>query len=310
MLHINKLSVPQQAKPHPYMKQVYQLLDNQQNQDLSWVDGTLVQSFRSTQDSRYGLPSWIWFNISQLKPSMTVAELVLLRKTLHPEPLSISVSVYSISPRTGNLSMSGPLVEQLLALDQLPPSGYDVFDVSAALTHYQPRPEVLGFQLHYGDESGSLVLHEALTQSFYCLNTSSISQPLLVAYRAKPKGLHQQDQRAIAQSSERKQRLYCRSGYRNQPYQRSMKQSNANSTCRLHSHYVDVRKSGLGQWILQPSVFSISYCSSICTAQKLSTLTVMYRHGTNDFIQKLKDFRAESCVCQAGKERKKQQKHN
>lgn len=48
MLHINKLSTPQQAKPHPYMKQVYQTLDTQAR-DLSDADGTLVQSFRSIE---------------------------------------------------------------------------------------------------------------------------------------------------------------------------------------------------------------------------------------------------------------------
>lgn len=48
MLHINKLSAPQQAKPHPYMKHVYQSLDTQAR-DLSGSDGTLVQSFRSIE---------------------------------------------------------------------------------------------------------------------------------------------------------------------------------------------------------------------------------------------------------------------
>jgi len=48
MLHINKLSAPQQAKPHPYMKHVYQSLDTQER-DPSGADGTLVQSFRSIE---------------------------------------------------------------------------------------------------------------------------------------------------------------------------------------------------------------------------------------------------------------------
>ncbi len=48
MLHINKLSAPQQAKPHPYMKHVYRSLDAQAR-DLSGADGTLVQSFRSIE---------------------------------------------------------------------------------------------------------------------------------------------------------------------------------------------------------------------------------------------------------------------
>lgn len=48
MLHINKLSASQQAKPHPYMKHVYQSLDTKAR-DLSGSDGTLVQSFRSIE---------------------------------------------------------------------------------------------------------------------------------------------------------------------------------------------------------------------------------------------------------------------
>lgn len=52
MLHINKLSVPRQTKPHPYMKQVYQLLDTQESTHRSDADGTLVQSFRSIQGEK------------------------------------------------------------------------------------------------------------------------------------------------------------------------------------------------------------------------------------------------------------------
>lgn len=48
MLHINKLSTLQQAKPHPYMKQVYESLDTQVR-EMSAADGTLVQSFRSIE---------------------------------------------------------------------------------------------------------------------------------------------------------------------------------------------------------------------------------------------------------------------
>lgn len=48
MLHINKLSAPQLAKPHPYMKYVYQSLDTQERDPIG-ADGTLVQSFRSIE---------------------------------------------------------------------------------------------------------------------------------------------------------------------------------------------------------------------------------------------------------------------
>ncbi len=121
--------------------------------------------------------------MSQLSPFMRVAELVMLRKTLHHKPLSVTVTVHSLSPGPDNLSISGPLAEHLLNLDRLPPSGYDVFDVTAAITQPPRHSDILGFQLRFGDESGSLVLHEALTQSLYCLNGSSLSQPLLVVYR-------------------------------------------------------------------------------------------------------------------------------
>ncbi|CAM4530459.1 unnamed protein product [Leuciscus chuanchicus] len=201
MLHINKLSAPQQAKPHPYMKHVYQSLDTQER-DPSGADGTLVQSFRSIDDSKYGTPGWIWFNMSQLSPFMRVAELVLLRKTLHHKPLSVTVTVHSLSPGRDNLSISGPLVEHLLSLDRVPPTGYDVFDVTAAITQPPSHSDILGFQLRFGDESGSLVLHEALTQSLYCLNGSSLRQPLLVVYRSKSMELKQ---RASGVSSEHRQ---------------------------------------------------------------------------------------------------------
>lgn len=47
MLHINKVSAGPQAKPHPYMRGIYQRLDSLEAQDFSSSDGTLVQSFRS-----------------------------------------------------------------------------------------------------------------------------------------------------------------------------------------------------------------------------------------------------------------------
>ncbi|XP_050969993.1 growth/differentiation factor 6-B isoform X1 [Labeo rohita] len=322
MLHINKLSAPQQAKPHPYMKHVYQSLDAQAR-DLSGADGTLVQSFRSIEDSKYGTPGWIWFNMSQLSPFMRVAELVLLRKTLHHKPLSVTVTVHSLSPGRDNLSISGPLAEHLLSLDRLPPSGYDVFDVTAAITQPLHHSDILGFQLRFGDESGSLVLHEALTQSLYYLNGSSLSQPLLVVYRSKSM---EHQQRASGRSSEHRRRPSCmaRSEYDRQRIH--LRHGRHVSACRLYVHHVNLHTSELSQWILQPSHFNISICRGIClkeisassmtvqrhrkheenvlrrsdcTPQGLSSLIVMYSSDTADIIIKeLKDIRAERCVCQ------------
>ncbi|XP_043101338.1 protein dbl-1 [Puntigrus tetrazona] len=321
MLHINKLSAPQQAKPHPYMKNVYQSLDAQAR-DLSGADGTLVQSFRSMEDSKYGTPGWIWFNVSQLSPFMRVAELVLLRKTLHHKPLSVTVTVHSLSPGPDNLSISGPLAEHLLSLDRLPPSGYDVFDVTAAITQPPRRSDILGFQLRFGDESGSLVLHEALTQSLYCLNGSSLGQPLLVVYRS-PSMEHRQ--RALGAGSERGPS--CADGSEYDGWRIQLRHGRHAAACKLYVHHVDLRTSKLSQWILQPSSFNISICRGNClkeisalyvSAQKhrkhhggsdfqrlnctplgLSSLIVMYSSDTADIvIKELKDVTAESCVCQ------------
>uniref|UniRef100_A0A671UC44 TGF-beta propeptide domain-containing protein n=1 Tax=Sparus aurata TaxID=8175 RepID=A0A671UC44_SPAAU len=184
MLHIDKVSASHQAKPHPYMKRIYQRLDALEAQDLGGSDGTLVQSYRSIVGPHDAPPGWIWFNVSSLNPSMLGAELVLFRKTLHPRPISVTVTLHSVTASQGALKESPALEDRLLTLDQRPLSGYDVFDVSAVLAL---RPlEVVGFQLRYTDESGSLVLHEALTQSLYCLNRGSLSEPLLVLYQTKP----------------------------------------------------------------------------------------------------------------------------
>uniref|UniRef100_A0A673ATB0 Uncharacterized LOC115438218 n=1 Tax=Sphaeramia orbicularis TaxID=375764 RepID=A0A673ATB0_9TELE len=184
MLHIDKVSATHQGKPHPYMKKVYQRLDSLEAQDVGRSDGTLVQSFRSSDGPDLAPPGWIWFNVSTLNPSMLGAELVLFRKTLHPRPLSVTVTLHSVTMLKGALNESPALEERLLTLDQRPSSGYDVFNVSAVLA-VKPL-EVMGFQLRYTDESGSLVLHEALTQSLYCLNRSSLSEPLLVLYQTHP----------------------------------------------------------------------------------------------------------------------------
>ncbi|XP_029310736.1 uncharacterized protein LOC115023682 [Cottoperca gobio] len=184
MLHINKVSASHKAKPHPYMRGIYQRLDSLEAQDLWSSDGTLVQSFRSVVGPHYALPGWIWFNVSSLNPSMLGAELVLFRKTLHPHPISVTVTLHSVTALQGALEESPALEERLLTLDQRSSSGYDVFDVSAVLP-VKPLG-VVGFQLRYTDERGSLVLHEALTQSLYCLNRGSLSEPLLVLYQSHP----------------------------------------------------------------------------------------------------------------------------
>lgn len=198
--------------------------------------------------------------MSHLSPSMRVAELVLLRKTLHPKPLSVTVTVHSISPDAGNLSISGPLVEQVLSLNQLPPSGYDVFDVTAAVTQQPPRSDALGFQLRFWDESDSLVLHDALTQSLYCLNSSSLSQPLLVVYRAKANmELHQS---AAGENAEPSQRHNCMasSEYKKGRIRVKHLRRAANAPCKLYVHHVNLGSSQLSRWILQPSNFNMSIC--------------------------------------------------
>lgn len=129
-------------------------------------------------------PGWIWFNVSSLSPSMLAAELVLFRKTLHPRPISLTVTLHSVAASPAALAEGPALEERPLALHQRPSSGYDVFDVSAVLA---AKPlGLVGFQLRYTDESGSLVLHEALTQSLYCLSRGALSEPLLVLYQAQP----------------------------------------------------------------------------------------------------------------------------
>ncbi|KAL0970328.1 hypothetical protein UPYG_G00240520 [Umbra pygmaea] len=329
MLHINKLSAPLQAKPHPYMRQVYQTLDTQEARDERSYDGTLVQSFQSIMAPSHAPPGWIWFNISHLKTSMAVAELVLLRKTLHPYPLSVTVALHSLIPGAEGPSVSPALEEKLLTLDELHPSGYDVFDVSPFMLSPGPL-EVVGFQLRYTDESGSLVLHEALTQSLYCLGGSSLSKPLLVVYRMR--ALRPQTNAATNRfSPERRQRQNChkvrRSFFTAKPHS-NQRQRHDSTRCLLHHRYVDFHKGQLADRILQPSGFNATFCrgscqvgtsrvtvngfrprkktadekwvlSSKCVPLKLSPLTVMYKSEMDEvIIEKIRDARAESCMCQ------------
>lgn len=121
--------------------------------------------------------------MSSLQRSLlATAELVLHRKSLHPGPLSVNVTLHSVTAAPGGGLRDIPAVERrLLELHRHPPSGYDVFNVTAVLS---TKPlELVGFRLQYTDESGSLVLHEALTQTFYCIDRPSVSEPLLVFYQ-------------------------------------------------------------------------------------------------------------------------------
>lgn len=63
MLHINKVSASHQAKPHPYMKRVFQHLDSLEAEDFGRSDGTLVQSFRSVlgKDVKLKMRVLYWF---------------------------------------------------------------------------------------------------------------------------------------------------------------------------------------------------------------------------------------------------------
>lgn len=54
MLHIKKVSASHQAKPHPYMKRIYQHLESLEPGDFGTSDGILVQSFRSVDGKKDG----------------------------------------------------------------------------------------------------------------------------------------------------------------------------------------------------------------------------------------------------------------
>ena len=63
MLHIDKVSASHhQARPHPYMRRIYELLETLEAQDWKDEDGTLVQSFRSVPGNR----SKLWFRLLSL----------------------------------------------------------------------------------------------------------------------------------------------------------------------------------------------------------------------------------------------------
>ncbi|KAF7207325.1 uncharacterized protein [Nothobranchius furzeri] len=184
MLHISKVSTSHRAKLHPYMRRIHQHLASLEVQDIGKSDGMLVQSFRSVDGPHHAPQGWIWFDVSSLSSSMVIAELVLFRKNLHPHPLSVIVTLHSVITSQKKMNETCILEERQLGLDQRPSSGYDVFNVSALLAVRSLN--VVGFELRYKDETGSLVLHEALTQSLYCLNRGCVNEPILVFYQDRP----------------------------------------------------------------------------------------------------------------------------
>ncbi|XP_041041235.1 bone morphogenetic protein 2 [Carcharodon carcharias] len=252
MLHINTLTFPRRTKLHPYMRLIYQQLSSSETKDSTATEGTLVQSFRSIKVPEYDNPGWIWFNISKLKPSMVAAELVLLRRTLHPKSLTVNVTIHNIGLEGNNLTISDPLDKKILNLSELPSSGYDTFNVSTILRQW--AVDVIGFQFQFTDDSGSLVLHDALTQNLYCLDTSSQDEPLLVAYRLalseRRKLANPRSSRNIQQSS------------REQRWKPSSSKDIA-GMCSLHPQYVSFQSLKLSDWILEPQGFYANVCSPL-----------------------------------------------
>uniref|UniRef100_A0AAV2KR86 Uncharacterized protein n=1 Tax=Knipowitschia caucasica TaxID=637954 RepID=A0AAV2KR86_KNICA len=183
MLNIERVSASFQGKPHPYMRSLYQRLTSLQGQDPDRAEGTVAQSVRMSKDPDNSPHGWLWFNIPTVSPSTRAAELVLFRKTLHPLPLNVTVSLHSLRlPQDTPPQQREALQERLLSLDRMQLSGYDLWDVWDAVA--DGGEEVMGFQLRYRDEGGSLVLHHALTQSLYCVDPEALRGPILVLYGA------------------------------------------------------------------------------------------------------------------------------
>ncbi|XP_020368648.1 bone morphogenetic protein 2 [Rhincodon typus] len=316
MLHINTLTFPRRTKLHPYMRLIYQQLSSSETKDSTTTEGTLVQSFRSIKVPEYDNPGWIWFNISKLKPSMVAAELVLLRRTLHPKSLTVNVTVHHISLEGNNLTISDPLDKKILNLSELPSSGYDTFNVSTILRQW--TLDVIGFQFQFTDDSGSLVLHDALTQSLYCLDTNSQDEPLLVAYR-----LALSEKRKVANpfSSRKSQRRSREVRWKFPPI---------SGECSMHPLYVNLQSLKLSNWILEPRGFYANACrghcsDSItdkwntdtvspalgtvkqnitknqrwhCTPEEYSSVSLMHVTESGDiFIERIKEMSIESCTC-------------
>ncbi|XP_055488623.1 bone morphogenetic protein 2 [Leucoraja erinacea] len=318
MLHINTLTLPQRTKLHPYLRKIYQRLRSSDAKDSTETEGILVQSFRSIRVPEYDNPGWLWFNISSLKPSMLAAELVLLRRTLHPKALTINVTIHTISLEGNNLSISDPLDRKILNLSKLPSSGYDTFNVSIILRLW--RVNVIGFQFQFTDDSGSLVLHDALTQSLYCLNTSSQDEPLLITYRFV---LSEKSKTARLRSSRNSQRFA--GGLR----VRHLAHRDIPEECSLHRWFVSLRSSELNRWILEPQGYYANFCRgrcfsalsdqektvptisawdraaqntnksqrSYCNPQRYSSIKIMYLTANGNILIENLKMSIESCAC-------------
>ncbi|XP_078071476.1 bone morphogenetic protein 2 [Mustelus asterias] len=319
MLHINTLTFPRRIKLHPYMRMIYQQLSSSETKDSTATEGTLVQSFRSVKVPEYDNPGWIWFNISKLKPSMMTAELVLLRRTLHPKSLTVNVTIHNIGLQGNNLTISDPLDKKILNLSELPSSGYDTFNVSTILRQW--TVDVIGFQFQFTDDSGSLVLHDALTQSLYCLDTSSQDEPLLVAYRL---ALSERRKLANLRSSRNSQRSSREQRWKSSPSR------DISRMCSLHLRYLNLQSLKLNDWILEPQGFYANVCRGYCFGsisdeekmattspargtvkqnittsqrwhcipQEYSSVSVMYTTESGDiFIERLKEMYVETCAC-------------
>ncbi|XP_067838360.1 bone morphogenetic protein 2 [Heptranchias perlo] len=319
MLHINTLTFSRRTKLHPYMRQIYQRLSSSETKDSTATEGTLVQSFKSIRVPEYDNPGWLWFNISNLQPSMVAAELVLLRRTLHPKSLKVNVTIHNIGSEGNNLTISDPLDKKILNLSELPSSGYDTFNVSTILRQW--RVDVIGFQFQFTDDSGSLVLHDALTQSLYCLDTSSQDEPLLVAYRLALPGRSKAANPRGSRNSHQ-----CSGGRRG----RNPPRKDIPGECSLHQWYVNLQSLELNHWILEPQGYYANFCRGHCfnaisdneetvttspswetekqnttksqrwhcIPQKYSSVNVMYITEAGDiFIESLKEMSIESCAC-------------
>ncbi|XP_065405575.1 protein dbl-1-like isoform X2 [Chrysemys picta bellii] len=175
--------------------------------------------------------------------------------------------------------------------------------------------DVIGFQLRFTDDSGSLVLHEALTKSLYCLNRCTRSEPLLVAYRFLVTELYGGSKQQVTRECQ-----HCATERR-----RNLPEDSRLQQCSLHQHYVNFQTMQLSHWILEPPGFFTSFCkgecsdeesgelseaqrgvinktenrmSSRCVPQKRSSINVMYLSHSEDLvIERLKDLRVESCAC-------------
>ncbi|NP_001279858.1 uncharacterized LOC103177695 [Callorhinchus milii] len=319
MLHINTLTFPRRNKLHPYMKLVYLQISFSGAKESATIEGTLVQSFRTIRVPEFDNPGWLWFNISHLKASMTASELVVRRRTLHRESLTVNVTIHSIGTELNKLTISEPLDEKVLNLDEPPPFGYDIFNVSLILKQWEA--DIVGFQFQFTDDSGSLVIHDALTQSLYCLNTSSPNEPLLIAYRIPLSGTSKTENQPSRRDSQQCSRVRKR---------KSLVHGTTPGECSLHQWYVNLQGPELQHRILEPHGYYANICrghcptetsgqekteaqnplwktesqnttiSQIprCVPQTYSSVNMIYIAESGDVsIESLKKMSIESCVC-------------